>query len=521
MTGHTNHSSSNAEAIRAACISHAADLITAAERLQHDGFSNIAYHLAALALEEIGKARFAVVRNMALRRGEANPWYDKAMEDHTKKMLWALLTGALEHISIKRELFESLNKHAQDIHEKRLAGLYVNHNAEIAGLPKDAVKPDETERLIGFVKATLDLEHAKKRRELTPEEKDVQEWFIKIATDTTNRGFVFGSESMDKLAELGNAREWVLWLKNRFDQMEAEQQALLQQELQRPKPDGIEAEKDKWRVVIRLYSASHSIRQKVLNTWNARSNWIKLHAIGGTNNREFRLEITLQKGVPIEAVWWTSWGMARQFVAALNIGTFGYFWWYLPKQTDKFYEKIEDIEKADFNLVIKRNPNLELDWGNGRALTQQDLYNTSICFGGMPSPAQTDKHEPYGYYISGLTLLGVNDVHNRMDTNIFGNFYLALKSAMRIFDGVNSDTQFAQRFEEFTTGILQSPEDRKQLYEIGEALVQHSKLGHKVTINEAMGMKILCDAYFLKVLRGVADERMRAEKTTLETAPEA
>jgi hypothetical protein len=38
-------------------------------------------------------------------------------------------------------------------------------------------------------------------------------------------------------------------------------------------------------------------------------------------------EFILGDNIPIEALWFFGWGVARHFVAALNIGTMGFWWW--------------------------------------------------------------------------------------------------------------------------------------------------------------------------------------------------
>lgn len=47
-------------AVMEACISHAEDLLNSTEKLLQDN-PNIAYHLASLSLEEIGKATLVLI----------------------------------------------------------------------------------------------------------------------------------------------------------------------------------------------------------------------------------------------------------------------------------------------------------------------------------------------------------------------------------------------------------------------------------------------------------------------------
>src|SRR4051812_25075666 len=52
---------------RTQCLEHAADLIASAERVLGDdsNYANVAYHLAILALEEVGKAGMLAAREIS------------------------------------------------------------------------------------------------------------------------------------------------------------------------------------------------------------------------------------------------------------------------------------------------------------------------------------------------------------------------------------------------------------------------------------------------------------------------
>jgi hypothetical protein len=66
--------------IRGACLDHARDLVAAAERVIRDrGFPNIAYHLAILALEEIGKAGMVSCRAVVGGRRDTD-WMDISLK---------------------------------------------------------------------------------------------------------------------------------------------------------------------------------------------------------------------------------------------------------------------------------------------------------------------------------------------------------------------------------------------------------------------------------------------------------
>jgi hypothetical protein len=105
-------------------------------------------------------------------------------------------------------------------------------------------------------------------------------WFLEATADPERRKLIFGQRAFDKLAELGNMRKWMGWLKEQFDAAEAEGSESLQRELARAVPDPEKRGEPKWQIVVRLHSPSQSIRTRALSTWNARATWIRLLPVG-------------------------------------------------------------------------------------------------------------------------------------------------------------------------------------------------------------------------------------------------
>jgi AbiV family abortive infection protein len=111
----------------AACYTHATDLINAAARLLKDPATpNLSYHLALLALEEIGKARLIGGR-AAVGSARDSAWMDKWLSNHSRKLLWALWTpfGKIDPAN-----FSEAKVIAERLHAQRLACLYVDPTAE-------------------------------------------------------------------------------------------------------------------------------------------------------------------------------------------------------------------------------------------------------------------------------------------------------------------------------------------------------------------------------------------------------
>jgi AbiV family abortive infection protein len=254
---------------RDACLKHGRHLLECARQIQ--GHSpHVAYHLATLALEEIGKSLL-----IRFPREEDDQSSTPLIDKHLKKLFWALYAPLLYERIEKRQV-EEAREFALRIHRTRLAGLYVEWKDGKVFDPKDTVSPDQCSGLISMVETRLRMEENIELRQLTPEDDQLVRWFVQVSADPEKSRYVFGRDSLDKLAELKDSKGWFLWLKTRFDSFDRESQEFMVRELNRQRPDGDDRAVPKWRVRIRLRSLSHSIRQKSLNDWNAKVTHIKL-----------------------------------------------------------------------------------------------------------------------------------------------------------------------------------------------------------------------------------------------------
>ena len=93
----------------------------AAELLLAQNLCNIVYHLGALALEEIGKSEIVGVMHAAkVRKGQVS---DRHLDDHVRKLFWALWGPSFGHQLISGTQLEAYRGLATNIHETRLQGL--------------------------------------------------------------------------------------------------------------------------------------------------------------------------------------------------------------------------------------------------------------------------------------------------------------------------------------------------------------------------------------------------------------
>lgn len=496
-----------------ACIAHAKNLIASARAVQAINQPHIAYHLAVIALEELGRGELIGVQSIAAERPDANTKWDKHIQSHVQKLFWCFLGPSFSQQELTEEVLDSMTKFAQELHSKRLQALYVDKASETLNIPSEVISQDECERIISLAEARLGIAESEKPRteSISEEEKAIQRWFLDTSSQPDKSKAIFSKASLNKLHELKNAKEWIRWLKREFDKTEAENLALAQAELARSKNLPTKSTKDKWRIRFRIFSASHSIRAKALNEWNEKVSWIKLTPVAQQKN-QLIVELILGENIPIEGLWHFAWGVARHFVAALNIGTMGFWWWRMPEQVDKYYERIDDLEN-EHQLELKRNPSLKIDWGANRVLTTEDLALVSQCLIALPGPGNVERHAPYNYYIGGLTFLSLNDVHWQCEINIFGNFLQCLRNLMKESGEWDGKVEFIEAFAKFLNErIPEADEDNRRLLKIASAIEGKNTEGVEATLKDASFMKLFCDGYILTKIRSQSLERMGEDK---------
>jgi len=77
-----------------ACIDHARALLESARAVQATKHPNVAYHLATLALEEIGRRELIGVQSVSAKQSLPPAWPQKHTQDHVKKLFWCFFGGS-------------------------------------------------------------------------------------------------------------------------------------------------------------------------------------------------------------------------------------------------------------------------------------------------------------------------------------------------------------------------------------------------------------------------------------------
>jgi AbiV family abortive infection protein len=435
-----------------ACIAHARALLDSAKAVHASGHPNIAFHLAALSLEEVGRRALIGVQSLSEKATVPPAWPKRHEQDHVKKLFWAVFAQAFLGTPLTPKSLQEMNGFATHVHETRLLGLYVGTEDDGLTIPSEQIGAEQSQGLIDFAEARLDLASAETFRDEVPQEfLDLQAWLLAAFDDPEKRKGVLSRGSLDKLAELKNVREWVLWLKELFEKAEADGRAVAQKEIERSNQAPDVKTKDKWQIRFRIVGASHSIRPKVLNAWNKGSSWIKLST--GGDKKELLIDLILGDNVPVQALWYFGWGVARQFVVSLNIGSMGFWWWHMPQHVDRWFESLRDLETGQ-ELSIARKPSLVIDWGANRVLTEQDLLRAISVFASLTPREPDGKQGSLDFYIGGLTFLALNDVHWQCEIQSFGNFFESLRHMMKKYGDWAEGQPFMPPFLKFIDALF-------------------------------------------------------------------
>lgn len=474
-----------------ACLENSESLLNSAKEVIKPGQHHIAYHLAALALEEIGKAslfRINAATKTITSKGlgeddSKNPldWID----DHERKLFWALWLPNFGSHDMSVEQFREFQALARQIHELRLATLYISPDPTGA-----RINDEDVTNLIRLTGARLEMEKQEKRA-VDPAVQADLEWFFRATEHPFLKTVVMSAGSVAKLTEfMGDSRKWVRWLRETVEEMDRANRELAEAELQRPAPGEKEARKPRWEMTLRFKSGSHSIRPKPLAKWNGYTTWLKLYPTD--DKKELLLKMTLPKGFLVNSLWDAGLHLSTLFILSLNIGAFGFFWWYLPSVVDKYYEKIVDLENGA-NLVLD-TPSLQLNFGR-RALNEAELLNVRAVLGHLLQ-VPNEQSLPYRRYFWALGLLAKSDLLGQLHHHALIEFSEALKVALTTFgdwDGkpdtleTGIDSVFGRFDEQFRTEV------KRMLLLARDAAEKQTS----VSTDDVIKMKAFCDTYFV------------------------
>jgi hypothetical protein len=264
-------------------------------------------------------------------------------------------------------------------------------------------------------------------------------------------------------------------------------------EMQRKPAEGEAGWENKFEVKIRLKSASHSIRQNQFKFWNDGIDKIKLN---GGGKDELVVTLYIPKRVATQDLWNMGWQNTYVFLTALNIGTLGFFWWYLPVYISRYFEKIRDVEH-DSEVLIDRLPMLKVVWPH-QALKVADLNNVSIVFGFI-GQANQKQFESTHRYFRNLALLAKNDIFFQFEGTLFIEFIFSLKDAMLAYGDWDGKPETAEAsIVGFYDTTVSSPEFTamvKDFLQIADHMIANKMAPRALTLDDVIRAKMVFDVY--------------------------
>jgi AbiV family abortive infection protein len=488
---------------RELCLDHARDLIASAERLlpEEGAYPNIAYHLALLALEEIGKAGMLAARSVVKDASDTTSM-DKRFGSHVWKLMWAVWSPRLGGKIDPKDFLEA-RQFAESMHARRMAGLYVDYSEDsVSAPPRESVRLEHATSALGLAKSLLALESAKAPR-ADDEGREELDWFLATVNDDINRQRLFSPPFIKKYEEFdGDTRAWVRWMRLEFQKVANEEKAHLQRELSRQASEPGKG-KPKWLMKVRVQTPSHSIRQKTLNFWNDRVNAVKLRAVGNKSN-DLILEMTVNDHITVEQLFDFGLSFSKMQIVMLNIGTAGFFWYELTSQAETYYESIKDLDAPHMQVAIGRPSGLPREWmetgpqGPKRervALEEVHLHNAIMCMATLGFMPNEEAEPIFGQYLQGLTLLSRSDLHLGTAHQARDAFMTALRRALVKFGDMKSETDdLLPVLHRVMEPVIPDEADRNQLF----LPLQNPPTG---SVGDAINAKRVSDLYLVLIAR--------------------
>ena len=489
------------QTIRERCLANAEALLSMAERELGKGADHICFHLALMAMEEVGKAVMVGISFTVSLADKERGRFGDTFEDHEKKIFWALWGTAMKRNAVSKESIESARDLSKTLHGRRLLYLYVDPTGSVDG--QTQIKDGEANALIQMTRARLEMEKLSKMADdFTDDDIKMLTWFFRATQDEDMKKSIFSAMSLKKFEEFGNGKDWVAWLKESFDKNEEQMRELTQKELSRQHPEGGEAEKPKYKMTIRFQSQSHSIRNNAFTKWNAGIRDIKLYKSDRKEAKQWTkgeiiMELTASKRLRSVQLWEYGFLMATTFIAALNIATGGLFWWYIPKEIEKFYDEITDLEidkTGNIKLKITPEKRLAIGWDEMKFVLDENQMGRVMTV----YPFFMREHKKLKTFLEAyafaLAIFCKIDVHFRVEATALHEFFKALKAAFLIFGDWDGQTDFKiaalKRFKEI--GEFKELDETMQM---GMDLDTTSGKIPMTTLTEVAAMKLYCDIY--------------------------
>ncbi|HRA60091.1 MAG TPA: AbiV family abortive infection protein [Bacteroidia bacterium] len=478
---------------RELCLINAEDAIKTAEELKGKNVNHIAFQLVVFCLEEIGKI-FIGWYQINAKETWGKEHFKIPIDDHIKKLFWSIWGPSFTKKKVTKTQMEEFRKMASNLHNKRLDVMYTELSDTIPSSQK--ISNEDLEIHLKFARVRLELSKLEGEMEtnLSDEKKEDLKWFLQITSEPEKRDFIFGNQSQEKLIEFGEVQSWIEWLKKHFETEKTELSGLLKTEFAKRKKANEVNHEPKWKIRLKINSPSHSIRANVLNKFNSSDSLIKFSK--GADAHTLIIDIILDKQTSITELWHQGWTFSNLLVASLNVGTNGLFYWNLPTNPDKFYEKIWDLENNK-QLEAKLKPSFQLDWSSKKMyLNEQEIVLTFLVLKYFTGNLNSENFVPIEYYMKALGMLAKNDMHLRLETECFFNFFLAFKDAVKNNENCLPDFDIKEVGFKLVEKLIKERKEFDKIIDIGIKL-ENGEYQSKITLMEIIGMKQYSGLYFI------------------------
>jgi AbiV family abortive infection protein len=492
-----------------ACLQNAEKLIASSKASAVPGCYHIAFHLATMALEEIGKSSMIfidAIDRKPVGSDEETKTPLKWIDDHERKLFWAIWLPGREKSLLDWRTIPAAMDFARGIHKDRLDTLYVDPT----NLSCPTISEQRAKSIIAAAEARLNMERLKEFRAMDKEKQELMHWFFAALDDPRLKPMIFSKGSVDKQAELGDdVGAWMKWLRDTFAEADRQSMELTNLEMMRVPVQGEEGWEDKFEIKIRLKTWSHSIRQNQFKEWNTGIQKIKLAS--GSDRNELVVTLLVPKRIATQDLWNMGWQNTYVFLTALNIATMGFFWWYTPEYISRYFEKIRDIEHES-EMIVDRTPMLKIAWPN-QALKAAHLNNVSIVYSFIAQANQQQFESTHRYFRT-LALMAKNDIFYQFEPNVFIEFMSALKGAMQAYGDWDGQSETASAsitsFFDGEPGAPEFTEMVRDFLHIVDHMMTNKIAPRAITLDDAVKAKMVFDLYIrLKAQRWYIDELSR------------
>jgi hypothetical protein len=296
------------------------------------------------------------------------------------------------------------------------------------------------------------------------------------------------------------------WLKEQFDQAETEEREHLQRELARADAEHDGEGEPRWQVAIRLYSPAQSIRSAAIKSWNDRATWIKISAVHN-DKQAVEAEFTFGDYMRLQELGLGGYRAAHLFVAAMNIGSTGFWWWERPEQHRRYYQRISDLKTPEsVRLDLNIYPGAKFEWKRD-ALKEGHLTRVAVCLG---MAARLDRAAYFAIienYITALALFAKSDLHFSLAPQACERFATSMLEAMRHFgDWDGTDEGIAAAVAARLP--FQKPDYGEEIVALLRQLRRQPINLAPLTLERAAILKFVCDAYLIGRFEAMATDTM-------------